>query len=61
MVDTYDNLAFDSQVGVFVQPDLDSRLCLEELEDQELQVREHGVVSDIDDSWILTIGLIMSR
>ena len=32
---TYNNLAFNPEVCVLVEPDFDSCLCLEEFEDQE--------------------------
>ena len=37
-----DDLPFDAQVGVLVQPDFHTRLCLEKLEDQELLQEENS-------------------
>lgn len=33
---TYNDASFDAEISVLVEPDLDTRLGLEELEDQEL-------------------------
>ena len=33
---TYNDATLDAQIGVLVEPDFDTRLGLEELEDQEL-------------------------
>ena len=54
---TYNDAAFDAEINVLMEPYFDTRLSLEEFEDQELQTIEYKRKEMIVG---LTIGLIMS-